>query len=287
MKVFSMIKKVSRQNLDIEKYNKCLTSSVNYLVYAEIWFLDVVIQKKWDCLVLNDYEAIMPLPFIKKFGVKFITQPIHCQQLGVFHQHVFTQNQFLLFENYLKKRLVKGYNFNESNTVQFNPKGSKMINQTLVIDENYKESLSKMVNRNINFFNKQNLTIQADLSIDEMLEFKSKHKNHELDLLNFKQILNELVRQNSLQILSVKNQDLIGYICFLMAKNRIIYLDSAVSEVGKKLKVPTGIINHILEDNKGLILDFEGSSIPAIQKFYKGFGAEINYYTHYSNLPKF
>ena len=58
-----MIKRVSRKKLDVDKYTECLNKSVNYRIYAEIFYLDALVGNNWDCYVYGDYEAIMPLPY--------------------------------------------------------------------------------------------------------------------------------------------------------------------------------------------------------------------------------
>jgi len=39
---------------------------------------------QWDALVLNDYEAVMPLTWNKKYGIHYLFQPFFCASLGVF-----------------------------------------------------------------------------------------------------------------------------------------------------------------------------------------------------------
>ena len=80
-----MIQYIAYNNLDYEKWDKCIIGSVNGSVYAKSWYLDIVCEQ-WDALVLNDYEAVIPLPKRKKWGLTYIYQPLMCQQLGVFHK---------------------------------------------------------------------------------------------------------------------------------------------------------------------------------------------------------
>ncbi|VAW26447.1 hypothetical protein MNBD_BACTEROID04-1052, partial [hydrothermal vent metagenome] len=57
-----MIYYYKRNQIDIVKYDTCITKSINTRVYANSWYLDIVADN-WDVLVLNDYEAVMPLPW--------------------------------------------------------------------------------------------------------------------------------------------------------------------------------------------------------------------------------
>ena len=78
-----MIKYVSRKELNEDRYNQCVSSSSHTRVYGYSWFLDEVCDQ-WSVLVLNDYEAVMPLPWNSKLGLKYIAQPFFCQQLGIY-----------------------------------------------------------------------------------------------------------------------------------------------------------------------------------------------------------
>ena len=55
-----MIQYISREKLNVKKYNDCIKSALNSRVCAFSWYLDIV-AGNWDVLILNDYEAVMPL----------------------------------------------------------------------------------------------------------------------------------------------------------------------------------------------------------------------------------
>ena len=66
-----LVQRISHKNINREKYQCCILNAINYRIYAEDWYLDIVTENRWDCLVYNDYEAVMPLPYRKKFFIKF------------------------------------------------------------------------------------------------------------------------------------------------------------------------------------------------------------------------
>ena len=57
-----MIQFVKRNQLDEDKYNACISTSLQSRVYAYSWYLDIVADN-WSVLVLDDYQAVMPLPW--------------------------------------------------------------------------------------------------------------------------------------------------------------------------------------------------------------------------------
>ncbi|MBU3049861.1 hypothetical protein KNV96_17100, partial [Chryseobacterium indologenes] len=79
-----MIKRLKYHEIDFVKYSQCLENSEQRKYTATKDFLDITSKKQWEVLVYNDYEAVMPVPFIRKYGVKIVHNPKLCQQLGVF-----------------------------------------------------------------------------------------------------------------------------------------------------------------------------------------------------------
>lgn len=77
------IRYIERAELDIQKWDKCAEQSDNGLIYARSWWLDGMAEN-WSGLVLNDYEAVMPLAWKKKYGFCYLYQPWFTCSLGVF-----------------------------------------------------------------------------------------------------------------------------------------------------------------------------------------------------------
>jgi hypothetical protein len=78
------IRYLRRQEIDILKWDRCIEDAPNGLIYGRSFYLDHMTGGQWDALVLNDYEAIMPLTWRKKWGIRYLYQPPYTQQLGVF-----------------------------------------------------------------------------------------------------------------------------------------------------------------------------------------------------------
>ena len=71
------------QEIDKAKWDDCINQSINKLIYAESVYLDAMAEN-WDAIIMNDYEAVMPLTWKKKFGIKYLYQPAFIQQGGIF-----------------------------------------------------------------------------------------------------------------------------------------------------------------------------------------------------------
>jgi len=90
------IKHLTHNDIDTKKWDNCISNAVNGNVYAWSWYLDIV-SPNWDALVLDNYRAVMPLTWSKKYGVAYIYQPFFTQQLGLFSGDVITEEMLSLF----------------------------------------------------------------------------------------------------------------------------------------------------------------------------------------------
>jgi hypothetical protein len=95
------------------------------------------------------------------------------------------------------------------------------------------------------------------------------------DLLN--RLLNHAKSENVCKILAVQNQneEMIAGTAFIKTLDRIIYLISFSFEEGKNKSAMFLLVDAIIKEysNTNLTLDFEGSNIPGIARFFAGFGA--------------
>src|SRR5687768_17286505 len=77
------IQYLEQKEIDKQKWDRCIDNAADGLIYGYSFYLDSMADD-WCGLVLNDYEAVMPLPFRKKFGMRYVYQPAFIAQLGVF-----------------------------------------------------------------------------------------------------------------------------------------------------------------------------------------------------------
>jgi lipid II:glycine glycyltransferase (peptidoglycan interpeptide bridge formation enzyme) len=67
---------------------------------------------------------------------------------------------------------------------------------------------------------------------------------------------------------------------FIKYKNKLYYLDGISSNEGRNVSAMFAIFDRVINAHteQNLILDFEGSNIDNVARFYKGFGAIETYY---------
>ena len=74
-------------DIDKKKWDACIAAADNGLVYAGSMYLDAMAQN-WDALILDDYKAVMPLTWKKKYSIHYLYQPFFTSCLGVFGKNI-------------------------------------------------------------------------------------------------------------------------------------------------------------------------------------------------------
>lgn len=286
-----MIQIVKRADLSIEKYEKCLDVSSNSRLYARSFYLDIVADD-WQCLVLDDYKAVMPLPSLKlkrHFYRNKIYQPPYCQQIGLYSKEELSSELIATIQQAFLKlkpqqlaldQMTAGFfEKNDLNTTE-------RVNYILILNESYdliKRNFSKGLKSKINAVKKMNLKTQ-EMEIEDFMSFRAENMRYEVSnktTSTLKKLYEALQQKGMLKLTGVSFEgEIIGANAFVHHKNRIINLSSFASEKGYQLGSTTFILNEVIEKNaeSDRILDFEGSMIPGVAKFYKSFGATIEPY---------
>ncbi len=292
-----MIRYLKRNQLDVIKYDNCIKLSLNSRIYAFSWYLDIVADN-WDALVLNDYEAVMPITYLKtkrNLFFKKILQPPFCQQLGVFFLQELSKEDFELFLDNFIKLLPKQYNFNSMNFIG-EPAVKKSIeerkNYELILSNDYNiiyKSYSNNLKRTIVKAEKNQLEISNDVTLKNLISIKkqtAKHKISSKNIEKFENLVNELKFRKIGSIYGVYVKDeLISAAFFTNYNGRLIHLFSATSEKGKKYGATSFLFDYLIKENINncLIFDFEGSMISGVANFFKSFGAVSQNYHCYTN----
>jgi len=296
-----MIEYLTHQQINKTKWDGCIANSYNELIYAYSWFLDIV-SPHWDCLVYDDYKAVMPLTWSKKFGILYLYSPIFTQQLGVFSKDSIDTNLLKKFvENIPTKFVYIDINLNSRNYFHKNVNGVK-VNQNYelpllskydFIFKNFKGN----TRRNINKSKKNGLHISESVNLMKIINlFKTDKgrelqniKNEKYDMLNA--LLLEGEKRNVIKKYGVYTSEnkLVAGAVFVFTKSKMTFIFSGNSAAGKEMSAMFFLIDHAIQKhcNTNLVLDFEGGNIPGMSYFYGGFGSRIVTYTTFkqNNLP--
>lgn len=244
----------------------------------------------WDCLVLDDYKAVMPLPYKKKLGIKYIVMPNFCQQLGVFYTEEISPEQFALFEKKLHRYLVRSYNFNEENTTQFSPKGELRNNYLLNCAEDYsvlKQAYQKDRKNDLKKVELSTCEIQKEidfLAVEQLIQSNYEEVFNKKDVVLIEKLLQ--LAENHAEIIQLKVVCLGSCVAsniFLVSNKRVINSCTFRDKSFKKFNASAVMLDAMIQQNNDGVLDFEGSMLEGVASFFESFGAEKHFYTVYHN----
>ncbi|GGK47214.1 MULTISPECIES: hypothetical protein [Flavobacteriaceae] len=277
-----MIRYFKQNEIDIAKYDACIEASINTRIYAFSWYLDCV-SDNWDVLVLNDYDAVMPLPWRQKYFIKYIYPPAWIQQLGVFSPNEISEKLVLDFINVIPKKFKKvTIQFNSDNKFQLQ-NVTERVNYILPLNKPYEEiykGYRKDRKDRLKQVKSKNYIVRK-INIEDLVYAGKKYYSYlkikEEDYSKLKELSISIKNNNNGFLLGVytNNNQFLGGSFLLKDKSRITYLFSVATEIGKKDQIISQVVNEIIEEhsNCNLVLDFEGSMIDGIASFYRSFGA--------------
>jgi Acetyltransferase (GNAT) domain len=274
------------QQIDKQKWDACIRGSLNRLIYARSFYLDHMAEH-WDALVLNDYEAVMPLIWKKKWGISYLYQPAFLQQGGIFYRNEiadsilqsFVDNAFAHFKfaeitlNYTNKPAAR----KNASTIQRN---NFLLSLVPAYEDIYKsfsggtiKNIKRAANRDLKYQYQGDylpiLKLYKQLYGDRLPGFV------QTDYRNFSRICKLLAGQNNLVVRTVTNNqnEIIAGLIILIDNNRLYNMVSCVTPEGRKEEANYFLYNGLIKEfsKSQYLLDFEGSDIKGIADFYKGF----------------
>lgn len=288
-----MIKYYSHKNIDKEKWNHCIAHSVNELIYAYSWYLDMV-SPGWDAIILDEYRAVMPLPRSEKYGIKYLVPPLFTQQLGIFSADLPSMemtHQFIAMVP-AKFRYVQVH-LNEYNPVKNDTDYLIRLNDNHEIDlsssyEKLYEKYNRNCKRNIKKAENCGLEIRSDVTAQTFVKFVNINLEDQLQQLKRKDyhklvnLTEHLLNRQSGELYGCYSAAgvLCGVALFLLTERRCIFSVCASSGHGKQCQAMYLLVNNQIRKyaGSGKIFDFSGSNIRGIAYFNSTFGSEIKHY---------
>jgi hypothetical protein len=288
-----MITYLSTNQINKEKWDQCIRESVNRLVYAYSWYLDIVCPG-WDALVENDYESVFPLPNNRKAGIRYIFQPYFAQQLGIFSRNILNVT---VVDNFLKT-IPSKFQFVEIHLNTLNKidethyQSIERTNHELDLINSYEflyANYDQNTKRNTRKALQEKLILRRKVEPDELITLfrenwgkkEVKLHFHQYDIL--RRLIDYLLKHTFSMITGAYLPD--GTLCaavfFLRDENRVIYQLAASNNKARENGAMFLLVDSFIKEHAGqpLILDFEGSNDKNVARFYKGFGAKAIHYS--------
>ena len=279
------------EEIDKKKWDECIEHSPNGLIYACSCYLDAM-AANWDALVLDDYQAVMPLTWNRKYSIYYLYQPPFTACLGIFGK----QLSAAMLHDFLKAvpRKFRYWDIYLNHGNHFSTDDFELyerMNYVLPLGESYEYLYGhyrENIRRNIKKADQYQLRINKNIPITEAIALARQQVTGftslpEETFRNFEKLYRLLHQHEKATAYGVySNQgQLIASAVFFFSQHRAYYILVGNHPDGKTLGASHALINTFIKDHAGedLLLDFEGSDIPSLAFFYSSFGAREEKYS--------
>lgn len=282
---------INHSAIDKQRWNQLILASHNSLAYAHADMLDAM-SPGWDALIAGDYNAVMPLTWRSKLGIKYLCQPAFCQQLGIFSA---ASIHAPLVEAFVRKaslhfRLIEIW-MNFGNPLLEGAKGATNFILHLLpgyesIKNGYKNDLHKNLARTEKFDLIYTSTNNVDLAIENyqmLYGANMSYRKQDYESLSFlckkwlplgKCFVREVHLHSKAEKSAIDSLLAIGL--FLKDEHRIYNIASTTLPNGRTMEANHFLFDQLIREFAGqdVILDFEGSDLPGVARFYQKFGPQ-------------
>lgn len=279
-----MIKKLSYREVDFKRYTHCLEHSVQRKYSASALFLDITTGKNWDLLIYKDYKAVMPVPFVRKGIFKIVHNPLLCQQLGIFSEQDDEEINELFLDYFKKNYNIRLYNFNDANF--FKTKLNIKRNYLIFPDE-YSKVYAK-------YSPKRKRKLRLDEGVASNSQIKNISFSEAQDFIStyflgahktsvhrsFIKLFKDLYKSGHLFFSAFYfNKKIINIIALYEDQSTVALLGTFNDKNFVKISGASVLIDHAIKAHiEQKIFDFEGSELPNVEEFFRGFRPELKPY---------
>ena len=284
------IRYLTYKEIDKRKWDACIDSAGNGLIYGYSFYLDHM-SHNWDALVLDDYEAVMPLTWNKKYGIHYLYQPFLTAQLGVFGRGVTEERTRSFIQAIPSKFRLIEILLNSENILTAPAKFARLqTNYVLDLSKPYEElyqSYRDNIKRNARKAKQIGCTAQKDFEVEKVIELALQQmitygKESAENAERFRKLYSFLHTKKMATTYGIfsPHNELIASCVFFFSHHRAYYILVGNHPNGKTIGASHALIDEFIKDHAGknMLLDFEGSDIPNLAFFYSSFGAREEKY---------
>jgi len=293
-----MIRYISHEEIDRPQWDTLINEAPNGLIYALSWYLDIV-SPGWAALIKMEqgrYVAVLPLPEHRKFGIRYLQQPLFAQQLGLFYTQGtpptsadWAEVGELLHQRF---RIITQYAFNTGNTEllgvgQPGLAGVAFTTYYLPMQPAYPQLLaSYKPNRRwrLNQARRRGLHIEPSTDIDLMVKIFAENTAPKIygvigEAYEYR-ILRALYAAASQRGLAhmwqarAASGEVIAMGLLFRFKQQLTYIFNCSTVAGKEAGAISVLLDELFRAYAGqaLVFDFEAPEVPNVAHFYSSFG---------------
>ncbi len=289
---------IPSSEIDKSKWDVCIANANNSFIYGHSFYLDAMADH-WDGLIIDNYTAVMPLPWRKKLGIRYCYTPAFTQQLGLFGDKDLVGEEIL---QTIKKHIRYGDLMlnHENGFIQLQETVRTCTNLVIDLSDGYEiirthykkdllDNLAKAAKEEFVFDTTR--TIEAIIDLYQKLYRERTMHVKSSDYQNFTGLCFLLKEKGHCFTRSIKdiNGRLLCAGLFLNDARRIYNIMNITTIDGRVTEANHLLIDSVIREFAGenLLFDFEGSDLPGVKSFYQKFGAvdQPYYHWHFNELP--
>lgn len=284
---------LQRKHIDAQRWDQCITNAANGLLYAHSFYLDCMADN-WDALVLGDYEAVMPLPWRRKFGIYYLYQPFVTTPLGVFSPAPIDQLLMDTFINSIPRRFrLIDIDLNTANNCLSNAFTTPRRNYLLPLTGSY-ESIQQNYNRHarrkLKKAQEAALQIKEDIAIETIAELSYRFMQEKdwvplADYERFVQLFKNIQPHvESCNTIAAVDADgiIISSDINIVHNKRVYSLLAGNLPKANECGAFYFVLDQLIKKHagSGYLFDFEGSDIPGVAFLFECLGGQLTWYPH-------
>ena len=298
-----MIHYVSQEKIDRPQWDALITQAPNGLIYALSWYLDIV-SPGWEALIKEEggrYVAVLPLPVRRKFGMRYLIQPLFTQQLGLFYLEPPTAADWARIGQLLHQqfRYITRYAFNVGNAEVV---GSNDLAMSGMWTRNYHLSLRPAYEelwasyrpdrrRHLRKAQAHSLRVEPTTDVELLVKLFDENTAHRLNGVLGEAYEYPMLRAlyaaagragmaSMWQVRAAQGQ-VVAMMFLLHFRQQVIYLFNSSTAEGKAMGAISVMIDEFVRRHaeQDLCFDFESPGVPSLERFYSSFGpAAVPYF---------
>jgi hypothetical protein len=291
-----MLRHVRHAKINRPQWDALINQAPNGLIYALTWYLDIV-SPGWEALVKEEdgrYVAGLPLPVRRKFGLRYLQQPLFAQQLGLFSLAPPTAADWQQVAQLLSRhfRFITQYAFNTGNADllgagQPELTGTPFTTYYLSLRPAYEQLLAGYKpNRRwrLNQARRRGLRVEPTTDIDLMVNIFAENTAPKIygvigEAYEYRILRGLYARARQAGLASMwqvrgASGEVLAMGLLFRFKQHLTYIFNCSTVAGKEAGAISVLLDEVLRTHAGqdLVFDFEAPEVPNVAHFYSSFG---------------
>lgn len=281
------MKILSSKQIDVQKWDNCIRHAPNGSVFALSWYLNSVADQ-WEGLVIGDYQAVIPLVVKSKYGIKVAYQPFFTRNFDLYSSLEGGSDQSLECMQMIQEH-VKYLEFCLPENFPIPPGFTAKERRFQVLDlsaelPQLQAGYSENVKRSIKKAIKAGYSVERNVSAESIVKLFRETKGKDLevfkddDYVKLKHLMKNCLDHQAGLTLGIYDADgqLHAGAFFISFQGRFTFLKSGASETGRKNGAMQYLFDQFISAHRGngKLLDFGGSSVESVARFYASFGGK-------------